>query len=71
MKNKSLAPRSGGTAGGMTRREALAWSIDQDVLTMYARMTCPVHGQRRFGGPNPDPEPIPVDESASIAYRNG
>lgn len=31
----------------------LAYQINHDILSHYY-LTCPVHGERRFGGPNPD-----------------
>lgn len=44
--------------------QRLTFSIDQDILKHYAKATCPIHGEARFGGPNPDPDP----KELGIAY---
>ena len=38
----------------------LAWSVDQRILKTYMRLTCPVHGEKRHGGPRPDGEDLRI-----------
>ena len=34
--------------------DRLAHAVDQNIFHHYARLTCPIHGEARFGGPRPD-----------------